>query len=139
MATTLKQRMEEAAADMGERFNRADLQNACGVTKASVSDWFTGKTKSLKGDTLVAAAAYFGVSASWLGDGKGQKREPLMASTPEEVELLSLFRKMDAQHQVATLGVARMGRMLSYPVDPPIKPAPTRQLHEAQGRYRPHK
>jgi transcriptional regulator with XRE-family HTH domain len=122
---TLQDRIREAADDMGQKFSRVALRQAAGVTKASVSDWFTGKTGALKGETLVKAAAYLGVTPAWLGNGEGPKRRPsIFAETDDEAELLTLFRKMDDQQRAATLGVAKIGRVISNPVDPKLPPAP---------------
>jgi transcriptional regulator with XRE-family HTH domain len=88
---------------MGAKFDRVELRQATGVTKASVSDWFTGKTGALKGDTLVKAAAYLGVTPAWLGSGEGPKRRPMLfAETEAEAQLLTLFRQMDAEQRAAT-------------------------------------
>jgi hypothetical protein len=55
MASTLQDRMTEAAADMGKRFNRADLQRAANVTRVTVSQWFTGRISSLTGTRRASA------------------------------------------------------------------------------------
>ena len=49
------------------------LAEACGVTRASVSDWISGKSKTLKPENLVAAADYLGVELRWLANGTGPK------------------------------------------------------------------
>ena len=64
-------RRKELAAD-GESVKPATLAAACGVKSPSVSDWFSGATKSLKGDNLLRAAAYLRVNPGWLSEGKGQ-------------------------------------------------------------------
>ena len=139
MGSTLQERMQEAAKDMGARFNRADLQRAANVTRATVSHWFTGRIVSLTGTRLIGAARYFGVRPEWLSRGEGPKRADSL--TAEERELLDLFRKMDDAQREATLGVARLGRMISNPIDPPIPPAPplpgrATKVHEERAAYR---
>ena len=101
---------------MGPAFDRVDLRNAAGVTKASVSDWFTGKTGALRGETLVKVSAYLGVNPAWLGHGEGPKRSPLLVvETAQEAELLRLFRDMDADQRAVILGVAKMSRTAPIP------------------------
>lgn len=60
---------------------QAALARACEVKSSSVSNWFTGETKSLKGDSLLLAAAYLGCDALWLGTGRGTAR-PSIGATP---------------------------------------------------------
>ena len=75
--------------------SQAGLARACGIKSASVSNWFTGKTKTLKGESLLAAARYLGVRPDWLSRGIGpmeldpagtftvlQAREPDMQTAP---------------------------------------------------------
>lgn len=50
---------------------QADLARACKVKAPSVAGWFSGKTKSLKAESLRLAAAYLGVSRDWLESGSG--------------------------------------------------------------------
>lgn len=61
----------EKSAEHGERVTRAALARAAGVRQPSVTDWFNGKTLSLKGKTLLGAAAYLKVRPEWLGSDKG--------------------------------------------------------------------
>lgn len=50
---------------------KGEIAIACGVKASSVSDWYSGETKSLKGSTAAKAATLFGVSMHWLTDGVG--------------------------------------------------------------------
>jgi phage repressor protein C with HTH and peptisase S24 domain len=52
--------------------SKAGLAKACGVTMPSVTSWFNGKTKNLRGYNLYAAARYLEVSPEWLATGRGQ-------------------------------------------------------------------
>lgn len=49
------------------------LADYCGVSPPSVNGWFNGKTKSLKGTSLIKAAEYLNVREQWLADGTGPK------------------------------------------------------------------
>lgn len=85
--SALSDRLELAAARKRD-FSQADLARACKITSASVSGWFSGKTKSLSGQSARLAAAYFGCDRDWLADGIGlpgwtdgyTAREPEMAA-----------------------------------------------------------
>lgn len=70
---TLKERMEKALQHA--RTTQAALASACGVKPPSVSDWLSGKTKSLRGSTAVLAAKHLGVRVDWLVANKGPMLE----------------------------------------------------------------
>lgn len=58
------------AADVSQ----ADLARACGVKAPSVSGWLSGKSKFLRGENLLRAAAALGVSQYWLATGEGEMK-----------------------------------------------------------------
>lgn len=68
----LKDRLK-SLLDENPGLNQTGLARACGIKPPSVNDWFSGKTKTLKGQNLLRAAAYFGVNAEWLSSGRGEK------------------------------------------------------------------
>lgn len=67
--TTLKERLAELSAGR-PRGTQAELARRCGIEPASVSDWFSGKTKSIDGKYLTTVAEFFGVESHWLSTGK---------------------------------------------------------------------
>lgn len=69
---TLGERIKDALASSGK--SQAGLAAACGVSAPSVSDWVSGKTKSMKARTAIRAAEYLGVSLTWLTEGRGKKQ-----------------------------------------------------------------
>lgn len=73
--TTLKDRLQ-TALDAKEGASKAGLAKACNISKASVTNWFNGRTVSLDGNNLIRAAAYLGVSPDWIATGKGQQDRP---------------------------------------------------------------
>ena len=84
MGTTLKERLL-LAMKQAPAVKQVDLANACGIREASVSDWFTGKTKSLSGANLIRAARVLNVNPDWLGTGRGAMRlnaSPVNAAPP---------------------------------------------------------
>lgn len=66
--------------------SKADLARSAGVKAPSVSDWFTGDTKSLKAAPLVKAAMYLGVSPLWLATGEGPMKPHIAAPAPMAAE-----------------------------------------------------
>lgn len=61
--------------------SKAKLAKASGVKASSVTQWFDGHTKNIKGDALLLAAAYLGVSAGWLASGSGDMLDQTAQAT----------------------------------------------------------
>lgn len=78
--TTLKQRFAALAAARPD-ISQADLARATGAKPPSVNAWFSGDTKSMKGETAAKAAALYGCSAIWLATGVG----PMYGNKAESV------------------------------------------------------
>ena len=70
--STLAERMSEALKESG--MTQRELARACGVSPASVNNWLSGQTKSLKAATAHRAAEALKVSALWLSEGIGPKQ-----------------------------------------------------------------
>ena len=49
----------------------ADLSRATGKTESAVSQWLNGKTKSMRGDSLMTTSAFLRCNAPWLSGNKG--------------------------------------------------------------------
>ena len=63
--------------------SQADLARACGVKPPSIHGWLSGKSKFLRGENLLSAAAALGVSQKWLATGLGAMiAEPPTLSEP---------------------------------------------------------
>ncbi|MPS93786.1 LexA family transcriptional regulator [Comamonas sp.] len=73
--STLADRLTLAMEKAG--VNQADLARACGVKPPSVHGWLSGKSKFLRGENLLKAAAVLRVNQSWLATGEGSM-EPKM-------------------------------------------------------------
>lgn len=56
------------------RVTQASLARACKVSQPSVNDWLSGKSKTIRGATLLAVAKFLAVSPDWLATGKGPMR-----------------------------------------------------------------
>lgn len=55
-----------------KKIKGVDLARAVGVKPPSVSDWLSGKSKTMEGENLIKASKFLGVSASWLASGIGK-------------------------------------------------------------------
>lgn len=74
---SLSTRLREAMNDVG--MSQAELARRCGVKPPSVNGWLSGKSKFLRGENLLRAAAALGVSDQWLATGKGAKTRMALA------------------------------------------------------------
>lgn len=136
--STLRERLAIALAKKRSGSKRA-LQLACGVSQPSVSDWFSGKTKSMKADTLIKASRYLGVRLEWLDAGTGPMfdSEPVVHEVrePERPWVDWPFRQITPQrwHQLppemrAQIEGFALGLLMSVPeVPPPRKDGTTGQ------------
>jgi len=70
--SALSERINSAIAE--KACSAADLAKAAGVKEASVSNWRSQETMSLKAEPALKAAAYLGVSPYWLVFGVGPRR-----------------------------------------------------------------
>lgn len=102
-SSTLKQRMALALQESPYE-GGSELARAIGITAASVSDWLTGKTKSMKSETATKAARVLQVNALWLSTGEGPMRpnghagaNPGAVSLPVIQERAALSPKMVAE------------------------------------------
>jgi transcriptional regulator with XRE-family HTH domain len=71
IADRILEALQDRASD---GVTRSDLARACGVKPASVSQWVSGSTKSIRQDHLVKAADFLGVNIRWLAVGEGPKK-----------------------------------------------------------------
>lgn len=122
MKSTLAERVKEAMNGPPKVTGKA-LAQACGLSEASVSDWRSGKTKTIEAGHLLCAAEYLKVRPKWLADGVGSKRESgpeahevrepvvqyLPKAKPDKLteELLSLFSQLDKAGKLEHLGYLR--------------------------------
>lgn len=73
-SSTLAERVALALTEAGK--TQADMARGTGIKPPSISDWVSGKTKSLKGASLLKAAAFLKVNEKWLSEGVGPMRKP---------------------------------------------------------------
>ena len=67
--STLSERLKLAIERAG--VSKSDLAKTCGVKPASVSDWLSGKSKSMRAPVAQKAAEFLNVSLIWLSTGEG--------------------------------------------------------------------
>lgn len=144
MTSTLAERLI-AAMSGPPKVTSVALSMACGVTPPSVHGWRTGKSKTLEGSNLLAAAKFLGVRSEWLANGIGSKYpsepvqgEMLLARAPvagyikpkqhdgwtlEAIDILQKLNKTDRRAAVLglrafvhTLGPPRHGQTLPVAV-----------------------
>lgn len=71
MTSTLAERVKERMLALGMK--NAELARLSGVQPPTSFNWSSGKTKAIKGEPLLKAAAALNVNATWLATGKGPK------------------------------------------------------------------
>jgi transcriptional regulator with XRE-family HTH domain len=110
MATTLKERL--ALAMKGPPVvTQAALARVCEVSPPSVSDWLSGKTKTLAGMNLVKAARLLNVNPEWLGTGRGPMR--LNASAQPQITENFSHPVMTSESQPAGISVPILHQALT--------------------------
>lgn len=72
-----------------KKIKGVDLARAVGVKPPSVSDWLSGKSKTMEGENLLKASKFLGVNPNWLATGSGKPFENMKEITHEKDELKS--------------------------------------------------
>lgn len=76
-----------------KRIKGVELADAVGVKPPSVSDWLSGKSKTMEGENLLRAAKHLKVSPVWLATGNGDpKQSPSASNAKLEVSQLLVDR-----------------------------------------------
>lgn len=72
---TLAQRLRYAMDVLPpKKIKGVDLARVVGVKPPSVSDWLSGKSKTMEGENLLRVAKYLNINPVWLATGKGDFR-----------------------------------------------------------------
>lgn len=124
MYKTLPERLKEAMAGPPKVTGIA-LATACSVAPASVSDWLSGKSKTMEGANLVMACDFLKIRPKWLACGVGPMRidvmqlsagslqEPGVVYLPDRggdpitLELLEIFSRLDQTSKIQYLMLLR--------------------------------
>ncbi|WP_026470330.1 XRE family transcriptional regulator [Alkanindiges illinoisensis] len=114
LAERLKLAMEEATP---KKMKGVELARCVGVKPPSVSDWLSGKSKTMEGENLLKAATCLGVNALWLASGTGEMR-------PSQTQ----HQFQSGQSQSQSLGMPQQQDIRDLPVRhdglPPSKQTP---------------
>ena len=135
MLSTLRERLLDAMSHP-KKITGAALAKACGISAPSVSDWLTGKSKSMDGGNLIDAAEFLGVRAKWLIKGVGPKHpdhygpapgitdveardiRPKPSYDPWTLEAIGILERMnDPDPRAAVLTLRTFSQQLGPPSD----------------------
>lgn len=73
---TLAERLKYAMEILpSKKIKGVELARAVGVKPPSVSDWLSGKSRSMEGENLLRASRYLRVDATWLATGSGSPND----------------------------------------------------------------
>ncbi|EPL6109208.1 LexA family transcriptional regulator [Acinetobacter baumannii] len=74
-----------------KKIKGVELARAVGVKPPSVSDWLSGKSKTMEGENLLRASKFLNVNPSWLASGTGE----IQSSTRDKFKQLDIeaFKK----------------------------------------------
>jgi len=78
---TLAARLRSALDDRPAA-SQAELARQCGVSPASVADWLSGESKTMKALPLLKAAKYLNVDPMWLLTGSSSTSQPHTPAEP---------------------------------------------------------
>lgn len=103
MRSTLSERLKLAMAGP-PKVTGAAIARACGISPPSVSDWLSGKSKTMEGKNLLATARLLRVRPDWLANGLGLMREePLVTLATKEPEPPTLTTPVSGRTRAAYL------------------------------------
>jgi len=83
MEMSLQERINELFSE-NPQHKPADLARFLGISRAAVSDWLSGKTKTIAGHNAIGVAKYFHVNFEWVQSGKGKKHATIL---PEKINI----------------------------------------------------
>lgn len=85
---TLAERLRYAMEVLpSKKIKGVDLARAVGVKPPSVSDWLSGKSKTMEGENLLRAAKHLNVNPLWLANGTGSPIVEQKISSPQKDEV----------------------------------------------------
>ena len=91
----LRDRINKLLKDNGKR--PVDIANYVSVSRATVADWMSGKTKTISSENAFKVASFFKVSAEWVATGNGSERPNIgTAKEPGEIYSLEVNRQAHA-------------------------------------------
>ncbi len=119
---TLAERLKYAMEVLPpKKIKGVDLARAVGVKPPSVSDWLSGKSKTMEGENLLKAAKFLGVNPNWLATGSGAPTENNKQKIKDEELSNILFRDLSL-HKIPVFDYVQAGlwKEVSYDGATPI-------------------
>lgn len=101
---TLASRITFAREQLG--LTQVELALRCGISSAAINALEAGKSKALRGKTLLAMSVALGKSAEWLGGGLGPATETPTLSA-EEQDLIGQYRKLNSSEKKVVVRAIR--------------------------------
>lgn len=106
---TLAERLKYAMEILPpKKIKGVDLARAVGVKPPSVSDWLSGKSKTMEGENLLKAAKFLGVNPNWLASGNGTATDKNKHDIKEEELSNILFRDLSL-HKIPVFDYVQAG------------------------------
>lgn len=90
-----------------KKIKGVELARAVGVKPPSVSDWLSGKSKTMEGENLLKASKFLGVNPSWLASGNGLPTDVNKRNKEEELSNI-IFRDLNL-HKIPVLDYVQAG------------------------------
>ncbi|MDQ0017398.1 transcriptional regulator with XRE-family HTH domain [Variovorax boronicumulans] len=103
MNNTFTERLKELTTDIGRGW-QAELARRCGVSRAAITNWLSGRNKGVESNHLFAIGDLFRVNARWLATGAGPKWAEIPMDMSKHVhptvgEVLLKFEEVTARHE----------------------------------------
>lgn len=86
-----------------KKIKGVDLARAVGVKPPSVSDWLSGKSKTMEGENLLRVAKYLNVNPVWLATGKDDVNSNNILLKCQSENLKSSSRSQSLEKLINTL------------------------------------
>lgn len=90
-----------------KKIKGVDLARAVGVKPPSVSDWLSGKSKTMEGENLLKASKFLNVNPNWLATGNGSPSATNMKNQNKELSNI-IFRDLNL-HKIPVLDYVQAG------------------------------
>ena len=95
----IRRNLVEMLALSGKR--NVDLAEACGVGKSAVSNWLSGKN-SIDIELIPTICDFLNISVDEFF-GRSKAMQPAPALSPDEQQLVDLYRKLDARQRARVM------------------------------------
>lgn len=92
-----------------KKIKGVDLARAVGVKPPSVSDWLSGKSRTMEGENLLKASKFLGVNANWLASGIGSPTDKNKQIIMDEELSNILFRDLGL-HKIPVFDYVQAGQ-----------------------------